>query len=117
MLKQYEMTLRTGVVFLLLTLALSACVPAASSPSAGDTGAQSQAAESSATTGMKNVVYESLPDMDGAEIVAVTGNDYIPLNFIDPSSGEAVGWEYDAVNEICRRLTALSTGRSPRGRR
>jgi ABC-type amino acid transport substrate-binding protein len=36
--------------------------------------------------------------------VAVTGNDYTPLNFVDPLSGEAVGWEYDAVNEICRRL-------------
>jgi polar amino acid transport system substrate-binding protein len=34
----------------------------------------------------------------------VTGNDYTPLNFVDPATGEAVGWEYDAVNEICRRL-------------
>jgi polar amino acid transport system substrate-binding protein len=56
---------------------------------------------------MANVVYDSLPDMDGAEVVAVTGNDFIPLNFIDPASGEAVGWEYDAVNEICRRLNCV----------
>ena len=45
-----------------------------------------------------------LPDLDGRTVVAVTGNDYTPLNFVDPLSGEAVGWEYDAVNEICRRL-------------
>lgn len=45
-----------------------------------------------------------LPDLEGRTIVAVTGNDYTPLNFIDPRTGEAVGWEYDAVNEICRRL-------------
>jgi ABC-type amino acid transport substrate-binding protein len=45
-----------------------------------------------------------LPDLDGQKVVAVTGNDYTPLNFVDPQSGEAVGWEYDAVNEICRRL-------------
>ena len=45
-----------------------------------------------------------LPDLDGRTVVAVTGNDYTPLNFIDPKSGEAVGWEYDAVNEICERL-------------
>ena len=45
-----------------------------------------------------------LPDLDGQTIVAVTGNDYTPLNFVDPLTGEAVGWEYDAVNEICRRL-------------
>ena len=45
-----------------------------------------------------------LPDLAGRTVVAVTGNDYTPLNFVDPLSGEAVGWEYDAVNEICRRL-------------
>jgi polar amino acid transport system substrate-binding protein len=36
--------------------------------------------------------------------VAVTGNDYTPLNFVDPKTGKAVGWEYEAVDEICRRL-------------
>ncbi len=45
-----------------------------------------------------------LPDLEGRTVVAVTGNDYTPLNFVDPLTGEAVGWEYDAVNEICRRL-------------
>lgn len=46
----------------------------------------------------------NLPDLEGRTVVAVTGNDYTPLNFIDPKTGEAVGWEYDAVNEICKRL-------------
>ncbi len=36
--------------------------------------------------------------------MAVTENAYTPLNFVDPATGKAVGWEYDAVNEICRRL-------------
>jgi len=45
-----------------------------------------------------------LPDLAGQQVVAVTGNDYTPLNFVDPKTGKAVGWEYDAVNEICRRL-------------
>ncbi len=36
-------------------------------------------------------LYDSLPDLAGREIVAVTGNDYIPLNFVDPKSGEADG--------------------------
>ena len=45
-----------------------------------------------------------LPDLGGRTIVAVTGNDYVPLNFVHPTTGESVGWEYDAVNEICRRL-------------
>ena len=45
-----------------------------------------------------------LPDLEGRTVVAVTGNDYTPLNFVDPATGKSVGWEYDAVNEICRRL-------------
>ena len=49
-------------------------------------------------------IYDALPDLDGAAIEAVTGNDYVPLNFVDPASGEAMGWEYDAVEEICQRL-------------
>jgi polar amino acid transport system substrate-binding protein len=45
-----------------------------------------------------------LPDFKGRAIVAVTENAYTPLNFVDPKTGKAVGWEYDAVNEIARRL-------------
>ena len=48
----------------------------------------------------------NLPDLKGKTIVAVTGNDYTPLNFVDPKTGKAVGWEYDAVNEIGKRLNA-----------
>jgi polar amino acid transport system substrate-binding protein len=46
----------------------------------------------------------ALPDLKGKAVVAVTGNDYTPLNFVDPKTGNAVGWEYDAINEIGRRL-------------
>ena len=45
-----------------------------------------------------------LPDLKGQTVAAVTENAYTPLNFVDPATGKAVGWEYDAVNEICRRL-------------
>ena len=45
-----------------------------------------------------------LPDLMGRTVVAVTGNDYPPLNFVDADSGKAIGWEYDAINEICRRV-------------
>ena len=48
-----------------------------------------------------------LPDLSGQKVVAVTGNDYTPLNFVDPKTGKSVGWEYDAVNEICRRLNCV----------
>ena len=48
-----------------------------------------------------------LPDLDGRTVVAVTGNDYTPLNFVDPATGKATGWEYEAVDEICRRLNCV----------
>ncbi|MBN2875826.1 MAG: transporter substrate-binding domain-containing protein [Spirochaetales bacterium] len=47
-----------------------------------------------------------LPDLKGRTIVAVTENAYTPLNFVDPKTGQAMGWEYDAVNEIGKRLNA-----------
>ena len=45
-----------------------------------------------------------LPDLAGRTVKAVTENAYTPLNFADPKSGEGIGWEYDAFNEIARRL-------------
>ena len=47
-----------------------------------------------------------LPDLQGRTIIAVTENAYVPLNFADPKTGEGIGWEYDAVNEIGKRLNA-----------
>jgi len=49
----------------------------------------------------------ALPDLGGREIVVVTENAYPPLQYVDPASGTAVGWEYDAVNEMARRLNAV----------
>ena len=45
-----------------------------------------------------------LPDLGGREVVVVTENAYPPLQFVAPGTGEAIGWEYDAMNEIARRL-------------
>jgi len=44
------------------------------------------------------------PDLGGREVVIVTENAYPPLQFVDPKSGEAVGWEYDAMAEMAERL-------------
>jgi len=44
-----------------------------------------------------------LPDLGGKEITIVTENAYPPLQFVD-KSGAAVGWEYDAVAELAKRL-------------
>lgn len=45
-----------------------------------------------------------LPDLKGREVHAVTENAYTPLNFADPKTGNGIGWEYDAFNEIAKRL-------------
>lgn len=45
-----------------------------------------------------------LPDLKGRTVVVVTENAYPPLQFVDPKSGKAVGWEYDAVAELAKRL-------------
>lgn len=46
---------------------------------------------------------QEVPDLGGREIVIVTENAYPPLQFLD-ASGAAIGWEYDAVAEIAKRL-------------
>ncbi len=46
-----------------------------------------------------------LPDLEGREIVVVTENAYPPLQFMD-GDGNAVGWEYDAMEVIAERLNA-----------
>jgi polar amino acid transport system substrate-binding protein len=45
-----------------------------------------------------------LPDLGGRTVKAVTENAYTPLNFADPKTGDGIGWEYDAFNEIAKRL-------------
>jgi polar amino acid transport system substrate-binding protein len=50
-----------------------------------------------------------LPDLGGREVVVVTENAYPPLQFVAPGTGEAIGWEYDAMAEIARRLNMSVT--------
>jgi polar amino acid transport system substrate-binding protein len=47
---------------------------------------------------------QSLPDLGGRSVTVVTENAYPPLQFVDPRTGQAIGWEYDAMNEIAKRL-------------
>ena len=50
-----------------------------------------------------SAIAQDLPDLGGKEVVIVTENAYPPLQFMD-KSGAAVGWEYDAMAEIAKRL-------------
>jgi len=46
---------------------------------------------------------QGLRDLAGRAIVVVTENAYPPLQYLD-KEGKAVGWEYDAMAEIAKRL-------------
>jgi polar amino acid transport system substrate-binding protein len=49
----------------------------------------------------------SRPHLGGRTITVAVENTYIPFNSIDPKTGQAVGWDYDTVNEICKRLNCV----------
>lgn len=49
----------------------------------------------------------ALPDLQGRTITVAVENAYPPFNSIDATSGKGVGWDYDTVNEICKRLNCV----------
>ncbi|HRE49726.1 MAG TPA: ABC transporter substrate-binding protein [Aggregatilineales bacterium] len=51
-----------------------------------------------------NNVPPILPDLGGRTIVAVSSNDYVPFSFLDTVSSKITGFEYDLLDELCRRL-------------
>ena len=62
------------------------------------------AAAMSVGLGLAASKAQDLPDLGGQSVVVVTENAYPPLQFIDPATGDQIGWEYDAMNEIAERL-------------
>jgi polar amino acid transport system substrate-binding protein len=49
-----------------------------------------------------------LPDLGGRTITVAVENAYPPFNMIDEATGEGVGWDYDAVREICKRINCVA---------
>jgi ABC-type amino acid transport substrate-binding protein len=49
-------------------------------------------------------VYDELPDLEGREIRFAVENLYTPFQFEDAATGEAIGYEYDFINELAERL-------------
>ncbi|MCL4868181.1 MAG: transporter substrate-binding domain-containing protein [Anaerolineae bacterium] len=45
-----------------------------------------------------------LPDLGGREITVAVENAYLPFNYIRADTGEAGGWDYDAIRAICELL-------------
>jgi len=46
----------------------------------------------------------ALPDLGGREVTVAIENAYLPFNYVLLATGEAQGWDYDTIDEICRRL-------------
>lgn len=76
------------VFTLALALLLAAC---------GGTTEPAAVAETSATT----KTTTDLPDLGGKKVTIAVENAYLPFNYIDPTTSEPAGWDYDVWNEIC----------------
>jgi polar amino acid transport system substrate-binding protein len=49
----------------------------------------------------------SLTNLGGKKIVVAVENAYPPFNKIDEATNKGVGWDYDTVTEICKRLNCV----------
>ena len=58
------------------------------------------------TTGTGSAA-SGMPDLGGRTIIVAVENAYPPFNQIDATSGQGIGWDYDAVREICTRLNCV----------
>jgi len=59
------------------------------------------------TTTAEAMDDEFLFDLGGREITIAVENAYLPFNYIDATTGEAAGWDYAAIDDICSRLNCV----------
>jgi ABC-type amino acid transport substrate-binding protein len=53
------------------------------------------------------LAQDALPDLGGQTIRVATENAYVPFGYVDQETGESIGWNYDAIGEICARLNCV----------
>lgn len=88
----------TLVLASLLLVILAACGGTPAAPLAPtDSPGSGALAEPTAVT-------SALPDLGGRQVTIAVENAYPPFNYINPTTNQAEGWDYDAWNEICRLL-------------
>jgi len=59
------------------------------------------------TGGSGGTAAAGMPDLKGRTITVAVENAYPPFNSIDQATNKGVGWDYDAVTEICKRLNCI----------
>jgi polar amino acid transport system substrate-binding protein len=94
--------MRTRPIRLLAVLFAFLLVAAACGDDDGDTG--SATTTTAASGGEGSGSDGDLPDLGGREITIAVENAYLPFNYIDAETGEPAGWDYEAIDEICRRI-------------
>jgi phosphate/phosphite/phosphonate ABC transporter binding protein len=90
---------------ILASLVLAACQPAAQEteppPPPTDAPAATQAPAPT------EVMEDMLPDLGGREVTVAIENAYLPFNYVLLETGEPGGWDYDFLEEACKRLNCV----------
>mgnify|MGYP000197515480 CR=1 FL=1 len=96
--KRIHRSIYTMVLILALTALsiLAACAPPATPPPTTEAPPATEAPAA-----------PSLPDLGGRIITVAVENAYPPFNMIDEATNEGIGWDYDTVREICKRLNCV----------
>lgn len=99
-----------GLLFvLLLALGLVACGGGGTETPADGTDAGGTEGGGTEDGGDSGEASGDLPDLGGREITVAVENAYLPFNYIDPSTGEPAGWDYDAIRAMCELLNCTPT--------
>lgn len=92
-------------LLVLVIFVLSACAPAATSPT--EAVQPTEAVEPTAAadaSGCLGSADTAIVDLACRKITVAVENAYLPFNYILVTTGEPGGWDYDALREICTRL-------------
>jgi len=97
---------------IILSILITACGGASPTPAPVQTEqpapAETEAPPPVSQTEAPPVESESkLPDLGGRTITVAVENAYPPFNMIDEATGEGIGWDYDTVREICKRINCV----------
>jgi polar amino acid transport system substrate-binding protein len=82
----------------------------------GTSGGEAKLTRSTGAAGETRWTYGCLGSASGAvqdlncrEVTIAIENAYLPFNYVDLTTGDAGGWDYDAWKEICTRLHCQAT--------
>jgi ABC-type amino acid transport substrate-binding protein len=101
--KKYSLILSLVV---LASIFLAACGPTAT-PAPAPTEAPMATEAPTEAPMATEAPASSMPDLGGKTIAVAVENAYPPFNSIDQTTGQGIGWDYDTVTEICKRINCV----------